>query len=683
METDEGEKVMPFEALMKRVPSRRIGACLLIAALVVPAAPARAANGADLLEMSLESLMNVTVVGASRYEQKSSEAPSYVSVITANDIQRFGYRNLADLLRSVPGIFTTYDRNYSYIGVRGFAPTGDYNTRILLLVDGHRINNAVYDQALIGNEFPVDIDLVERVEIVRGPSSSLYGSNAFFGIVNVITKRGGTLQGAEMSGSAGSYRTFQGRATYGRDFLEGPEILFSGTASRGQGQDLLFPAFNDPATNNGVAAGADAEGFRNAFAKITWGDFTLEGVNGYRKKHVPTGSYETTFNDNRTYTVDRTGYLDLQYKRDLPGDLNVFGRLYYDDYRYYGDYIYDPEVNKDSGKGRMWGAEWKVVKAVRERQRLTAGAEYRNNFRQEQGNYDVGAPGPNLDDRHHSHVWAAYFQDEVRITPNLILSAGVRHDHHGKTSGTTNPRIGLIFRPQEDTSVKLLYGRAFRTPNAYESYYGDNGIALKPNPNLRSEIVQTYEAVLERYADGLGGRWKGTAAAFFYRIDDLVTAQVDPADGLTFFGNSDTIEAKGVEMELEGRMANGIEGRASYAWQQSEVRGTGAGLVNSPKSMVKVNLVLPLLPGKIFLSPEAQYLGPRKTLPGKASESVAGYTVVNATLFMRPPQKGLELSASVYNLFDKEFADPAGTEHLQDVIPQDGRNYRVKVTCRF
>ena len=139
--------------------------------------------------MSLESLMDVTVVGASRYEQKSSEAPTYASVVTAEDIRRNGYRNLADLLRTLPGVFITNDRNYSTSGIRGFLPAGDYNSRVLLLVDGHRINNSIYDQAMIGNDFPVDIDLVERVEVVRGPSSSLYGSNAFFGVINVITKR--------------------------------------------------------------------------------------------------------------------------------------------------------------------------------------------------------------------------------------------------------------------------------------------------------------------------------------------------------------------------------------------------------------------------------------------------------------------------------------------------------------
>ena len=113
-----------------------------------------------------------------------------MTIVTAGEIKRYGYRTLADILRSVRGFFVTYDRNYDYVGVRGFGRPGDYNSRVLLLVDGHRINDNVYDTASIGTEFPVDVDLIDRMEIIPGPSSSLYGNNAFFGVINIITRKG-------------------------------------------------------------------------------------------------------------------------------------------------------------------------------------------------------------------------------------------------------------------------------------------------------------------------------------------------------------------------------------------------------------------------------------------------------------------------------------------------------------
>src|SRR6266496_2474838 len=151
----------------------------------------------DLSEASLEQLGSIKVYSASKHLQAAGDAPSSVTVITAEEIQEHGYRTLADVLRSVRGFFVTYDRNYTSVGVRGFARPGDYNTRVLLLVDGHRLNDNIYDEAMIGTEFPIDIDLIQRIEIIRGPVSSLYGSNALFAVINIITRRGQDLKGQD------------------------------------------------------------------------------------------------------------------------------------------------------------------------------------------------------------------------------------------------------------------------------------------------------------------------------------------------------------------------------------------------------------------------------------------------------------------------------------------------------
>jgi len=125
----------------------------------------------DVIDLSPEELKSVQVYSASMYLQSDREAPSSVTIVTAEQIRKFGYRTLADILRSVRGFYVSYDRNYSYLGVCGFSRPGDYNDRIQLLIDGHRLNDNVYGQAFIGTEFPLDIDLIDHVEIVRGPGS--------------------------------------------------------------------------------------------------------------------------------------------------------------------------------------------------------------------------------------------------------------------------------------------------------------------------------------------------------------------------------------------------------------------------------------------------------------------------------------------------------------------------------
>jgi len=164
-----------------------------------------------------------SVFSASKYEQRLSEAPASVSIVTADEIRNYGYRTLEDILDSVRGFYTSNDRNYAYPGIRGFNRPGDYGTRILLLLDGQRLNDGIYDAAQIDREFRVDVDLIDRVEIIRGTGSSLYGSNALLGIVNVITKRGRDLKGVELAASGGSNDTKEGRAKNRRvTFVIGP-----------------------------------------------------------------------------------------------------------------------------------------------------------------------------------------------------------------------------------------------------------------------------------------------------------------------------------------------------------------------------------------------------------------------------------------------------------------------------
>ena len=181
--------------------------------LVAGLANAQAPPDQDLMSLSIEDLAKTKVFTASRHLENTREAPSSVSIITSEDIARYGWRTLGDILGSLRGFYTSYDRDYTYLGVRGIQRPGDYNSRILLMINGHRLNDNVYDSAPIGSEFPLDLDLIDHIEIVRGPSSSLFGTNAVFGIINVITRRpkGGTA--IEVSGDEGSFLSRSGRLT--------------------------------------------------------------------------------------------------------------------------------------------------------------------------------------------------------------------------------------------------------------------------------------------------------------------------------------------------------------------------------------------------------------------------------------------------------------------------------------
>lgn len=673
----------------------RLFLLLLIVSFMTPIG-AHAGSGlqrhpADLTELSLEELMNIevaTVYAASKYEQKVTQAPSSISVVTSQEIKKYGYRNLSEILQSIRGFQFTNDRNYEFINVRGFGLPGDYNSRILLLIDGHRINNNVYNQAMLGTDFPVEIDLIERIEVVRGPSSSLYGGSAFFGVINVITLRGSDFKGLEIAGDVGTFETYKTRLSYGNRFQNDLEVLLSGSYFDTQGDDrLFFNEFNDPATNNGIAEDLDYDRSKNAFAEFRFHDFTLQSDYNSRKRGVPTASFETLFDNSSYFTVDEQFWVDLKYEHVYANQVDLLARINYNHSKYYGDYPYegDPSIgeaeivmNKDSATGDWLNAELQLTKVLLERHKVTSGAFIEDDIRKDQKSFFIGATDwGDLNDKRETTNWALYVQDEFSITDQLILNAGVRHDDYETFGGTTNPRAALIYSPDEETALKAIYGRAFRAPNAYELYFHDASNTQKPGLDLDPEIIETYELVFEQY---VGDHLRGTLVAFYYTIDDLITLQTDPADDLLIYKNVAEVDARGIELELEGKWANGLEGRVSYTLQATENQQTGKTLSNSPKHLAKLNLTFPVLREKVFLGVEEQYTSKRKTVTRNIADA---FFVTNLTLSSPKLVKGLDLSVSVYNLFDKHYRDPGSEEHLQDSIEQDGRTVRLKLVHRF
>ncbi len=419
----------------------------------------------DLTDLPLEALMNLDVpkvYGASKLEQKATEAPSSVTVVTADEIKKYGHRTLGDLLKSVQGFNVSYDRNYAFLGARGVS-LGDFNSRILLLVDGHRVNNDFNDGAFIDTAFLLDMELVDRAEVIRGPSAVLYGNNAFFGVINVITRNGGQLNGLEASGSYGSFDTYKARLSYGRLFTNGVQLLLSGTYYDSGGQERLFyKEFNSPAQNNGVAQNLDGDWLGSFFGSLGYQDFTLEGAFQHREKDNPTAQFGTIFNDPRLRTTDEQGYAALKYAHSFKNDFDVTARLYHDTYAHEIGYPLPPnQFYLEQDTGEWWGTEVQVNKRLWDRHVITLGAEFRDDFHQE-----ITQTGqPSISRSQQSH--GVYVQGDFAVCTNLHLNLGGRYDRYGNFDPAFDPRLALIYNPAEKSTLKFIYGTAFRAPSFY------------------------------------------------------------------------------------------------------------------------------------------------------------------------------------------------------------------------
>ena len=646
--------------------------------------PARASGQNDnIMELGPEALRNVQVYSASMYLQSDREAPSAITVITAEQIRQFGYRTLADALRSVRGFEVTYDRNYSYVGVRGFSRPGGYNDQILLLLNGHRLNDNVYNFAKIGTEFPLDIDLIERIEIVRGPSSSLYGTSAFLAVINVITKTVQTAAGLEFSAEAGAFASYRGRSTIGGTY-HGIDGLFSGTIYNSAGPSrLFFPAYDSPTTNHGVAQNADRDSSRSFYGSLHFGHFTLEGVGATREKGIPTASFGQVFNDHRSQTVDSSSYMELRYNRTIFQDAEFTASVYFDRALYHGDYVYPglaaqaaDVLNEDASRGDVLGTNTRVTTRLGQKHKMTAGLEFRDNLRQDQTNYDLNPFQAVLNDRRSSQEWAIFVEDEFAIKKDLILNAGLRHDQYQQFGGTTNPRLALIYTPRRRTTLKLIYGQAFRAPNNYELYFGDQ-ISIEPNPFLRPEKIRTEELIWEQ---DLSANFRISASGFANQFTALINQEVDPTTDLIVYKNFESADNRGVEVELGGKVSSGIEGRVSYTLQKTVNSSTGLWLPDSPAQLAKANIIVPIARRRLTIGFEVQYTDSRRNL---AASQVGSYAVSNVTVSSREFAGGFRLSGSVYNLFNSAYSDPVGAEIVGSAVRQNGRDFRIQLTRTF
>ena len=640
---------------------------------------------ADMADLPLEQLMQMQVTTASRYVQTALEAPAAVSVVTAEDIQLFGYRTLADVLASMRGLYVSYDRSYHYVGTRGFATPGDYNTRVLLLVNGVRFNDNVYDQASIGTDFPIDLDLVERVEFVPGPGSAVYGANAFFGVINVITRDGRQLAGAQVSAEAGSHGSAKLRFSLGTVDAQGRDWLIAATRSSTRGADLYYPAFDSPSSNGGVAHRMDFDRSTQLLARMRSEGLTLTLAHGERTKGLPTAAFSQVFNDPRSRFIDTSSRLAAEYTTQLQPSLAFTGRLHAGRYQFVGDYVLDyptRTVNRDVGTGQWWGTEWQWVSTAIARHKLSWGLDYRRDTRIAQRNDDLDPPVQYLDTRRKGDVVGVYLQDEFALRPDLTLHTGLRWGQQSGSAGSWNPRLGLVYWWNPATALKLLHGTAYRPPNAYENDYRVNlPSGVVDTVALRSERVRTSELALEHAPSGAT---RLLLTAFRTSVSDLISLDsLGHSDQLTF-NNTRNIKVHGVEAEAEQRWTGGRRLRAAYGWQQAHDSSVDAALTNSPRHLLKVQwsdvLRAPAgwgwKPGRYAI--EAIGISPRYTV---LNTRLPGHVLTHVTYSTRIAD--VDLSVGVYNLFNRRHADPVSFEIRGGSIQQDGRTYRVKLTYAF
>lgn len=638
----------------------RFGALHRAVAVLLTALPvALQAQGGTSAASALDSLLRTPISAASRYAQTAAEAPASMTILTSEELQRYGYRTVGEALERVPSFYLSNDRNYTYVGVRGFGRPTDYNNRILLLLNGYSQNETFYGGGYVDRAMGIELTSVDHIEIARGPASAVYGSYAMFAVINIVTVDGAQFAHTQARLEGGPRGQAEGAVTYGGS-LRGISTMLAANIGTSNGENIYFPEFDTPANNHGVARGLDREHWQSVMFTASRGGFSLQAGYVGRRKEIPTGAWGTEFNAPGAWTNDASGDFGLAYRRQVSPNLAWTSRAHAGSYNYHGRYPGDP-TEEDRNVGLWTSIDGQLVWDAAPNHRVSVGGEVVGTSI---ARYATSVAGRDTYNRTFPYtMWGAYVSDEYELFHGLTLVSGLRVDGHSELDDSFTPRLALIASPNDATTVKLLWGRAFRQPTVYEAQYSDS-IFLKPT-GLSPEWIRTTELVVERR---LGSASWATVSLFDNRVDGLIDTKVNDATGHAQFANVGETRARGVE--LNARVMLPSDGSAYVGVANTRaVSGDGERLTNSPRTQFMAGFSQPVR-GFGQLALEGRLEDSRRTLLG---DETTRAVVVNAQVTTRPLWKGVTLTARVLNALDANWKVPGGVEHVQDQIPQPRR----------
>jgi len=628
------------------------------------------------------------VVGAAKREQTLGNVASAVTVVSADRIRRFGYRTVSEAIAGVAGVYIQDTRLTHQVGIRGVQIPGGFNSRILVLVDGATLNEAWGAFAGVGWDGLVSIDDIARIEVIRGPVGAVYGTNAFFAIINIVTRsaaEGQRAWGRVAVNSVNGLVTTAGFAAGSVDKQIRGSVLV---------MDRFGETYNvaeissDPLSSDGARTliGAVVGQYEGSFAQLR----------AYRsRRDTPFAAYDSDPALDPSYTLYNTQVLlegghSRELSKKLTGSIRGYGSVYrfYDEINYAVD---DQFV--DYGDALTIGAEVRGrYEVVTDKLGVTAGVEANYN-KTESRSYSVGMEADGATVPLDFDTEGVYSEVDGQPLPWLGFTAGLRFDRNSVIASRLSPRGALFIAKPEKYGIKFLYAEGFRNPSAFEGYFED-GVDFSANPDIQPETIRSFETVLwGRPVTGLSTR----LSAFYWDARDVVEQRPDPDDmTLQQFQNVGTYVTRGLEAELSYRNSVGWYAFAGAAFAQVGSGETGVDLeygnvVNAPKVTASGGVSTPKLGGYAHVSGEVQYISLRRTRAdedGNASPQSPAWTGVNLTVYV-PNLRGFDLTAGVRNLigtrdlqpavgdYDR-FPDPA-TTILVPRLPAEGREVYVKV----
>jgi outer membrane receptor for ferrienterochelin and colicins len=622
------------------------------------------------------------VVAAGMRQQTLQQAPASVSVVDANDIQLFNYRSLADVLRAQRSFYIYNNGLDTFTGVRGIQIPGNQNSQILVLEDGRPMNELVNGATGVEQGFGVPMEAIKQVEVVRGPGSSLYGTNAMFGVVNVVTKAGADVNGVVEKTEVGTDETIHQNILYGQQFKDGWDVLadVSGFTTAGD-RDILYDGITDPALDDGHIRDSDNTATLNGFAKIKNGPFTFQIDSTVRHDDDSTATYLTSFY-NPGWVHEQQTNATLKLDHDFSNGQELHAMVYYTHYdsrlaspydttQVPVPYTYYTNASDDFiGEQIHYG--WQINNSFH----LLAGADGTEAIETRQDDSDT-LTGAVLNVPASYSGYGLFAEGTDQLFDWFSLTVGARFDEVQRVGTHLSPRIAAIFTPTKKDTIKALYGSAFRSPTLSDLLYQTpppSGVI--DNPKLKPETIDTYELAWERQYDN---GWQTSVNGYLWNMSDEITTVALP-DGSTQQQNGAGLTTEGLEVEADKKWDSGgsIRAYATYGHAFQD----GSTLVNSPDWITGTSIAIPVLRKDTFLTIEPQIVGQQKNDLG---ESTPPTFLTNVVFTSRDLWKGWTFQAGLYNLFGNFARYPREGPFNQVETSLNGPNPEalVSLSCKF
>ena len=684
------------------------------------------------------------VEAASRTAEAVEDAPSSVTIIPGQELRAMGYPTIAEALRGVRGIFVSDDRFYPTVGFRGFSRMGDYGNRVLVLLNGQPTNDNWGFFSFVGYDARVDLEDVERIEVVRGPGSVLYGTGAVSGVINVVTRGRDARQGVGASVSTVEGNITRGRVQGTLRFGPNAGLWTSVSAATSPGRDFDFPELARPADamtgdpgSTGRSAGADGFDAMTVQGRTWVGAFSAQWMLNTRTKQVPTGLAGTILGDPRTYNSDTRGLFEVRFEPRLSERVQLYTRAALNHYNFASANVFPGAgaarefFSRERFLGTWATAEARVAFTPLSWMRLMLGVEGQFHFQAQQHGEGYGngcgaaqsaecesylylpnnAPqySPDAYDNHPFQILAGYALADFTPSQRVRISAGVRYDQYffdERSFGAFSPRLAVILRPYDRGNLKIMAGRAFRAPSVYEQYYNDNFSSIAPqnyaaNAPLTPETLWSGEL---EFTHRFSTTWTGSVSGFTNYYDNFIQnvagaatppATMDdpmPAPVGQYQNVNSPVLTVGGEVEFRREWRQGWMFNAMYSFQRSEYVGSAATTLrrvpNSPEHIASVRGAMPIIGRALVLATRFSFESFRYDGSEAASSPDPQGHTDNAfiwdVMFSGQEQRaGLRYSLGIYNVLDWRYSVPVASFFTARSVPQNGRALMLSLGVNF